>query len=61
MLKKISPKEAEKINRRNGMDTYEDDGRTFWATNEDETETYPFGTNKEREKAIKQNAEVTEA
>lgn len=53
MYKKITAREAEKINSRNGMDTWEEDGiKTYWATNEAETETWVFESKKERDKFV---------
>lgn len=54
MLKKVSAKKAYEINKRNGMETEEDDNRkTYWLSNEDETETYgPFYSIKERDRFL---------
>lgn len=49
-MKAITAKQARKINDRNGMETEENDGRkTYWATNESETETYSFESKAERD------------
>lgn len=53
MYKAITPKQARVINTRNGMDTCDDDGiKTFWATNESETETWMFESKKERDRFL---------
>lgn len=49
-MKAITAKQAYAINKRNGMETEENDGRkTYWATNESETETYSFESKIERD------------
>jgi hypothetical protein len=52
----ITAKEAKEINLRKGMETEENDGRrTFWATNEERTETWIYDSKKERDEAIERN------
>ena len=52
----ITAKEAKRINIRNGMETWEEDGqRTFWATDEERSETWMFDSKKERDEAIERN------
>ena len=52
----ITAKEARDINLRNGMETEENDGhRTFWATNEERTDTWLYDSKKERDEAIERN------
>lgn len=55
MLKKINVKKANEINKKNGMDTWEDDGeKTYWVANEEETVAYgPFFSQKERNNFLK--------
>jgi hypothetical protein len=48
-MKKISAKYAEKLMNKLGLD-YGNDGITFYATNESETEIYDFDDKKERDK-----------
>lgn len=53
-FKAITAKEARAINLKNGMETCENDGRaTFWATLEDETETFDFNSKAERDDFVK--------
>lgn len=54
-MKKITVKEAKKINEKNGLETWEgDECRTYWLANDNETETYgPFYSEKERERFMK--------
>lgn len=47
-MKKITAKEAYKIMDMLGL-CYGDDGRTYYATDEDETEVYEFDSKKERD------------
>jgi hypothetical protein len=47
-LKKITAKEAEKIMAELGL-CFGDDGRTFYATNEEHTEVWEFDSKKERD------------
>lgn len=55
----ISAKEAREINLRNGMSTEECDGhRTFWATNEDRSETWIYESKRERDEDIARNNET---
>lgn len=47
--KKITAKQAVKINEKLGLETCENDGqRTYWACDEDETEIYMFDSIAER-------------
>jgi len=50
-MKSITRKEAEKIAERTGYPLTENDGRTFYATNENETGVYEFDSKKERDYA----------
>lgn len=49
MLKAISRKEAEVIAKRIGIAISEDDGRTFFATNDAETEVYEYDSKAKRD------------
>lgn len=49
---KLSAKEAHKLADKLGIDI-EDDGVTFYATDEDKTEIWAFDTKKERDQFIK--------
>ena len=52
-MKAITVKKADEINRKNGMETWAEDGcRTFWATNENESETWAFDSKKERDQFV---------
>lgn len=52
-VKKITAKEARAINRRLGMETWEDDGAsTFWATDENESGCWVFDTKAERDEFV---------
>lgn len=52
----ITAKQAKEINLKNGMETWEGDGqRTFWATDEEKTETWVYDSKKERDEAVKRN------
>ena len=43
MFKKITAKEAKRINEKLGLETWEEDGqKTYWAVDEEETEIYMF-------------------
>ena len=49
MFKKITAKEAKRINEKLGLETWEEDGqKTYWAVDEDETEIYMFDSIAER-------------
>lgn len=50
-LKAITRKQAQKIGMKSGYPITEDDGRTFYATNEEETEVWEFDTKAKRDKA----------
>lgn len=52
-LKAISAKEAKRINEKNGMSMPWGDGRTFYATDENESEVWEFDSKAERDKAVK--------
>lgn len=52
MLKAITRKQAERIAERTGYPLTEGDGRTFYATEETETEVYEFYSKKARDKAV---------
>lgn len=56
-FKQITPKQAKVICNRLGLETFEDDDvKTFWASNEEETQVYIFDTNAERKEfLLKQN------
>lgn len=63
-VKKITSKQAEKIMDRLGL-CYGDDGRTFYLTNEEETEVWEFDSLKERNEAydaemVKENRTFTD-
>lgn len=47
----ITRKEAQAIGIKTGYPITEDNGRTFYATNEDKTEIWEFDTKKERDNA----------
>ena len=47
-MKKITPKRAHEIAKEKGVDI-DDDQVTFYATDDDESEVYPFDTKKERD------------
>lgn len=49
--KAITAKSAEKISRKLGLD-YGNDGRTFYATNEEESEIWEFDTKSERDEFV---------
>ena len=49
-LKPITAKQAEKLTKKLGL-CFGDDGRTFYATNEEETDIWEFDSKKERDKA----------
>ena len=50
-MKKLSAKEAHKLADRLMVDI-DDDGITFYATNEDESEIWSFDTKKERDRFV---------
>ena len=47
----ITRKQAEAIGKRTGFPISEEDGRTFYATNAEQTEVWEFGNKKERDRA----------
>ena len=51
-LKKITAKQAERITKKLGL-CWGDEEKTFYATNESETEIYEFPSKRERDNAIK--------
>ena len=55
-MKKITPKEAVKIAKKLGIEIY-DERRTFYATNNKESEVWSFDTKKERDDFVIKNAE----
>ena len=53
MFKKITAKEAKRINEKLGLETWEEDGqKTYWAVDEDETEIYMFDSIAERKEFL---------
>ena len=48
----ITRKEAERILRKNGYAISESDGRTFYLTNEDESEVWEYDSKKKRDEAV---------
>lgn len=48
-MKAITKKEAQKIANKIGVSISEDDGRTFFATNEAENEVYEFDSKAKRD------------
>ena len=55
MMRAVNRKEAEKIADKLGLMLTVGDGRTFYATNEDETEIWEFNSAKERAESISRN------
>lgn len=56
MFKSITASQAKKINIKLGLSTWEEDGqKTYWATNEEETETYAFDSIRERKAFLERN------
>ena len=53
-MKKITAKEAYRIQKKLGLDISDDD-TTFYATNDDETEIFSFDTKNERDNFMKRN------
>ena len=53
-LKAITAKEAERLTLKLGL-CWGDDRRTFYATDEDETEVWEFDSKTERDKAVKKD------
>ena len=55
-MKAITAKQAKIINIRNGMGTEDMDGcRTYWATDDEELETWIFDNKKERDEYVRRN------
>ena len=54
-MKAITAKRAEIINRRNGLDTLWGNGRTYWATDDEESVTWDFDSKKERDEFVRRN------
>ena len=52
-MKAISAKEAKRINEKNGMCHPWGDGRTWYATPDDESEVYDFSSKRERDDFVK--------
>ena len=50
----ITRNEALRISRRSGYSLSEDDGRTYYATNESHSEVWEYGSKKERDEAVKE-------
>ena len=50
-MKSITARYAEKLLQKLGYD-YGNDGRTFYATNEEETEVWEFNNKKERDEFV---------
>lgn len=58
-VRKLTAKEAKKLLRELGLGYMgADDGRSFYATNEDETEVWEFDTKRERDAFIARHAEA---
>lgn len=53
-FKAITAKEAEKITLRNGMCWTADGSKTFYLTDEDETEVWEYSSKTERDRAVRQ-------
>lgn len=51
-LKAITRREAERILRESGLAVTDGDGRTYFATNEAETEVWEFDSKAKRDKAV---------
>ena len=54
-LKAISAKQAEKLTAKLGL-CFGDDRKTFYATNEAETDVWEFDTKKERDRVVNLNS-----
>ena len=54
-MKAITAKQAEVINRRNGLETLWGDGQTYWATDDEESATWDFDSKKERDEFVRRN------
>lgn len=53
MYKKITAAQAKKINAKLGLEFEDGDGvRTFWATNDEETEITSFDSKRERDRFL---------
>ena len=59
MFKKVTARQGERICRKLGLD-YGMDGRTFYATDENETRIFEFDTKKERDKFIERHNKYIE-
>lgn len=57
-LKAISRKQAEYILKKNGLAISDGDGRTFYATNEEETEVWEYSSKTKRDNDIQSLAEM---
>lgn len=53
-IKPITRRQAKAIGEKTGYPITEGDGRTFYATNEEETEVWEFDSKAERDRACKQ-------
>lgn len=54
-MKAITRKQAQKIGERSGYPITENDGRTFYATDEKESEVWEYDSKKERDEAVERN------
>ncbi len=59
MYKAITARQGERLSRRLGLD-YGGDGRTFYATNDNETSVFEFESKKERDNFIKRHNKYLE-
>lgn len=50
--KAITRKEAERISRKLGLSISENDGRTYFLTNENESEVWEYDSKKKRDEAV---------
>lgn len=55
-IKPITRRQAKAIGEKTGFPISEDDGRTFYATNAEETEVWEFDTKAQRDAACKRNS-----
>ena len=60
-MKAITAREAKRIGEKTGFPPTEGDGRTYYATNEEETELWEYDSKKERDEHVeKHNAREAE-
>lgn len=52
-MRAITAREAERIGEKTGFPPTEGDGRTFYATDNDETELFEFDTKRERDEFVR--------